>query len=190
MYLQSVFLPVEQRGFSSITGTEFLTGQLPALFKKYNINSIFDAGANDCSWQKSTLAKMVKTYYAGDHNLIAVETAKSYGIESVVHNVVKDPFPSVDALFVRDVAIHLNNNYKKQMIQNWLDSKIPWLLITQSNGVIENKDFQYLDNEFPMGEVNWTLPPWNFPTPVDFVVDLWANSTRHMSLWNREQICQ
>lgn len=188
MYLQQSVIPVEERGSSSIKGTQYMVEQLTTLFRKHNIESIFDAGANDCAWQHLTIANLIN-YYAGDHNPIMVDIARSYGINAIVHDVRVDSFPTVDALFIRDVAIHLNNSNKKLMIQNWLDSKIPWILMTHINDISENKDFEHTDDEFPFAAINWKLPPWNFPEPIDFVVDLWPGSQRYMALWHRDQLC-
>lgn len=195
MYFQDSVLSVDQRGASSLHGINHMMSQLPALFDKHNITSIFDAGANDCAWQKFTLATIIK-YSAGDHQPKMVDLARANGINAVVNDIRKDPFPAVDALFVRDVAIHLNNANKKLMIQNWLDSNIPWILITHTDIIFqaldvpfENKDFEHTDTEFPFAEVNWKLPPWNFPEPTDFVIDLYPTSRRHIALWHRDQIC-
>lgn len=197
MYRQDSVEPVDSRGFSSIEGTNHLCSQLPALFNKHNIVTMFDAGSNDCAWQMQTLAKMLR-YSAGEHNPIMVELAKASNpdLDIVVHDIRKDSLPDVDVLFLRDVAIHLNNNDKQQMIRNWLRSDIPWILMTQVDIIIEaegvlfkNKDFEYNDFEFPFAEVNWKLPPWNFPEPTDFVTDLWPKSRRYMALWHRSQIC-
>lgn len=190
MYFQESVIPVTERGSSSIDGTRYLLEQLLPLFKKHNIVSMFDAGANDGAWQVETLAKIIK-YSAGDHNPKIVEIAKASNTELdiIVHDIRKDPLPSVDVLFVRDVAIHLNNQNKRLMIENWLRSNIPWILMTHIDNISTNTDFEHTPNEFPFAEINWELPPWNFPKPTDFVVDLWPNSHRYMALWHRDQIC-
>lgn len=189
MYKQSSVLPVEERGFSSVSGTKYLVNQLPNLFKKYAITSIFDAGANDCAWQALTLDKMIR-YFAGEHNALMVDIAKkdNPNINVIVHDIRHDPLPNVDLLFVRDVTIHLNNYNKQLMIDNWLRSDIPWLLMTQINTQAPNEDFDHADNQFPFAEINWKLPPWNFPEPIDFVVDLWPGSNRYMALWHKDQL--
>lgn len=190
MYLQESVIPVEERGASSFEGTRYMLEQLPDLFRKHNITSLFDAGANDAAWQVQTLAKLIK-YSAGDHNPRMVELAKAASpeLDIVVHDIRKDSLPIVDVLFVRDVAIHLNNRNKRLMIDNWLRSGIPWILMTHINNIQENKDFEHHDTDFPFAEINWKLPPWNFPEPIDFVVDMWPDSYRYMALWHKDQIC-
>jgi hypothetical protein len=188
MYSQSSVLPVEQRGSSSILGTEHLRSQLPALFEKYNIKSMFDAGANDAAWQAVTLTNMIK-YSAGERNPIMVDIAKSSypNLDIRVHDITVDALPNVDLLFVRDVAIHLNNQSKRKMIQRWKESSIPWILMTQLSYATENVDFEYSQSHFPFAEINWLLSPWSWPAPTESLTEM-PGGTRYMSLWHRDQI--
>jgi hypothetical protein len=201
VYDQDSVIPVEKRGSSSVKGTTHLRQQLPALFNKYNIKSMFDAGANDAAWQAQTLVHMIE-YHAGERNSAMVDIAKQHSpeIDIVVHDMTQDTFPTVDLLFVRDAAIHMNNFYKRRLITNWLSSSVPWLLITQIDHCVINQDFDQIPGEWHCADVNWKLDPWNFPTPIDWVEDLEPESIqqlapnqriqRLMCLWHRDQICQ
>jgi hypothetical protein len=103
-----------------------------------------------------------------------------------LHDVTSDPLPVVDVLFVKDVTIHLNNNDKRKIINNWLDSNIPWIIMTHDEFEINNKDFEY-SNGFPLAQVNWQLDPWNFPLPTECVYEV-IDKGRCMALWHRDQI--
>lgn len=187
-YLQSFAIPVEYRGSSSIKGTAFLCSQLPALFQQHNIKKLFDAGANDCAWQQQSLATFVE-YSAGDHNPVMVSVAKSNypDINIIEHNVLYNDFPLVDCIFVRDVAIHLTNSERRKMLTNWLTSMTPWLLITQQSYITENLDIENRPEQFPFADLNWQIDPWNFPDPVDQVLEM-PGGGRYMCLWHRDQI--
>jgi hypothetical protein len=189
MYSQTFVLPVEQRGSSSILGTEHLRSQLPALFEKYNIKSMFDAGANDAAWQVVTLTNIIE-YSAGEQNPVMVNIAKSLypNLDIRVHDITIDALPHVDLLFVRDVAIHLNDQSKRKMIQRWKESSIPWILMTQLSYATENVDFEYSQDHFPFAEINWLLSPWSWPAPTESLTEM-PGATRYMSLWHRDQIC-
>lgn len=203
MYKQSYVEPVDNRGSSSVIGVTHLCNQLPALFKKYNIKKIFDAGANDAAWQIQTLSHMVE-YHAGEHNADIVSKAKLKNPELSIrqHNVTTDLLPAVDLLFVRDVAIHMNNFYKKQLLTNWLSSSIPWLLITQMSNTKINYDSDQTDKfhdesvvrpeHWYFAEINWQLHPWNFPCPMDKVEDGEQITSkpieRFMYLWHQDQL--
>jgi len=192
MSIQQTVLPVEQRGSSSMVGTERLRSQLPELFKKYNINSMFDSGANDAAWQAVTLANTI-SYSAGEKNPAMVKIAKAAhpNLNIIVHDITVDTLPHVDLLFVRDVAIHLNNQGKHAMINNWKSSNIPWILMTQINYAEQNLDFEYDEDKIQFADINWLLEPWCWPDPIALVIDTvpeLPNSTRAMGLWHRNQL--
>jgi hypothetical protein len=129
-------------------------------------------------------------YQGGDISLAMVAHVWRWypNLNVQVHDATSDPFPKVDLLFVRDVTIHLNNADKRKLLQNWLDSDIPWILITHSKHIENNNDFAYGD-EFPLGEVNWELPPWNLPPPKEILWE-YEEGGRSMSLWSRKQIAK
>jgi len=185
-YRPSLAPVVEQRGSSSIQGTERIRSQLPELFKKYKISSMFDAGCNDYEW--ANLITGVK-YSGGDISQHVVKSAnkKWPSINITVHDMTEDPFPNVDLLFIRDVAIHLSDSDRKKLINNWLRSDIPWLLTTHISEATSNSSVQYQLNQFPAADVNWLLPPWNFPQYTDCVWEFNPGG-RCMALWHQNQI--
>ena len=189
MYNQWTVPLLETRGSSSINGTKDLCNQLPTLFSQYNIKSIFDAGACDAAWQTQTLDHMVD-YHAGERNASIVNIAKQKNpsLSIQVHDMTKDIFPNVDLLFVRDVTIHMNNYYKRKLLDNWISSSIPWILTTQINDCQHNIDFELVPGEWKFAEINWLLTPWNFPNPVNYVTD--GFSQRFMSLWHKDQLTE
>jgi hypothetical protein len=149
---------------------------------------MFDSGCNDCAWASRWEDSIL--YSGGDISLSMVSEAWNNfpHLDVILHDATTDPFPAVDVIFSRDVAIHLNDGDKKKLINNWLLSGVPWLMITQDETVDENRDFEY-DDRFPLAPVNWCIRPWNFPVPVDRVYEI-KNSARGrcMALWHRNQI--
>jgi hypothetical protein len=177
---------VEQRGSSSIQGTGQLRSQLPDLFKKYKISSMFDAGCNDYEW--ANLITDIE-YHGGDISQYVVNSAicKWPNANITVHDMTEDVFPDVDLLFVRDVAIHLSDIDRKKLLNNWLTSSIPWLLITHIPDASKNNSIQYQSDEFPASDINWLLPPWNFPQYTDCVWEFNPGG-RCMALWHQDHI--
>ena len=172
-------------GPSSVSATEPLRSKLTELAQRHNIRSMFDAGCCNCAW-----AQLITgiEYSGGDINkaLIQQINCQKPQINVVVHDITTDPIPAVDLLFIRDVLIHLSTADKKRVIANWLSSGVPWLLMTQANEPSTNDDIEY--KEFPWATVNWLLPPWNFPKPIDDIIDIFSSKT--MSLWHRNQFAQ
>ena len=179
----------ENRDASSLEWTQKLRDELPELYARHNIHSMFDAGCNDCSWT-SRLAESIE-YHGGEISLPMVASVwKNFpGLDVILHDITTDPLPPVDVLFIRDVTIHLNTADKVRVLHNWLDSRIPWLLITHDEYEQENRDFEYGKEDFPLGWVNWSLAPWVFPKPTDQIYEVDQDeSGRCMALWHRDQI--
>ena len=175
-------------GASSVTNTSNLRIRIGELFTTHNIKSIFDAGCNDCGWMSHLIDSTKVDYCGGDISLAMVADVwrRHPELDVQVHDATTDPFPAADLLFVRDVAIHLNNQDKQKLWQNWFDSNIPWILITHNLEVSENFDFEYSEQPFPFSSANWNFSPWNFPTPVDLVSEYSPND-RSLGLWHRDQ---
>jgi hypothetical protein len=192
MKLMSVlFTPQQQalentRGGSDWTYIPKLIAELLILFKKYNIQSMFDAGCNDC--RIGTAISPPITYSGGDISaaMVADSWAHRSQFDIKLHDATTDPLPGVDLLFVKDVTIHLTNRDRRKIIDNWISSDIPWIMITHDEFETDNKDFDYADG-FPMSQVNWTLPPWNFPPPTACVYEI-LDQGRCMALWHCSQL--
>jgi hypothetical protein len=192
MKLMSVlFTPQQQmidndRGGSDWAYMSNLIVKMVILFKEYNIQSIFDAGCNDC--RIGTAISPPMTYLGGDISaaMVADSWAKRPHFDIKLHDATTDPFPTVDLLFVKDVTIHLSNTDRKKIINNWLSSNIPWIMITHDEFETDNKDVEYYD-KFPFSQVNWTLQPWNFPPPTACVYEV-LDKGRCMALWHRNQL--
>lgn len=176
----------ENRGGSSMEHTAKLRQELPLFFKKHNIQSIFDAGCNDCSWMSTLIDNL--DYYGGDISqpMVTDLQRRHPDFNIKLHDVTTNTFPSVNLLFVKDVTIHLNKADKKKVIQNWLGSDIPWIMVTHDE-FEDNLDFNYEDG-FPFAFVNWERAPWNFPKPTDVIYEV-GSAGRCMALWHRDQIC-
>ena len=177
----------ENRGGSSLEYTAKLRRELPMVLKKHKIQSIFDAGCNDCSWISTLIDNL--DYSGGDISQAMVTDLQSRRPELnvVLHDVTTDKLPDVDLLFIKDVTIHLNNTDKKKIIQNWLSSNIPWIMITHDENTT-NLDFNYEDG-FPFAFVDWESDPWNFPNPIGVVYEI-GTYGRCMALWHKDQICR
>jgi len=175
------------RGGSSMEYTLKLRTELPDLFKKYNIQSIFDAGCNDCSWMSTLIEGL--DYYGGDISqpMITDLQYRHPELKVLHHDITTDQLPVVDLLFVKDVSIHLSYADKLKLFNNWMSSDIPWIMITHDE-FGENSDFDYKDG-FPFAQVNWRVEPWNFPSPTDVIYEI-DTTGRCMALWNRDQLME
>ena len=178
---------------SSRKETSQLRDDMVALFEQYNIKSVFDAGCNDTAWARE-LNTYVK-YSGGDISPGPVAEAWNWrsDLDISIHDCTTDPFPSVDCILSRDVVIHLNQADRQRFINNWLSSRVPWLLVTQQREVIKNQDFEYSEDRLGESQINWQLPPWSWPEPreiIQEVVDTIPGKAigRCLALWHRDDI--
>ncbi len=184
------YVPLHERGSSSMEGTAVLRSQLSKLWPKYNIQKIFDAGSYDAAWQVQTIAKEVQ-YSAGEINpeLVALAQHGNPGLDIVKFDITEDSLPDVDLLFVRDLTIHLSHDQKNKVVQNWLNSKIPYLLVSHNPSTLHNQEIDLSGSVFPFADVNWQLLPWNWSAPLEILWEIGPNG-RSMSLWHRSQILE
>lgn len=162
--------------------------KLLTLFKKWNITSIFDAGCGERHWMQHNQFEQNNIQYScGDISTATVNYCKETwpNLDVCLHDLTTDPFPEVDLLFSSDVVIHLNNRDKLNFLNNFLNSNIEYLLITDNTGVA-NLDFEYTD-DFPEASVDWLKDPWNFPAEIDYIDD-YTYSGKNLKLWSRSQI--
>lgn len=185
LYYSPVIQAHQDRGASSWDYTRKMRDEFPDFVDRNRIRSMFDAGCNDCSWAFK-LAEFVD-YRGGDISLAMVAHAWSTKpwLSVEVHDITSDPIPDVDLLWVRDVAIHLNNEHKHRMLANWCQSQVPWIMLTHMPEVEHNIDFDYADG-FPWAAINWCQAPWSFPEPVDRIREE-LEGERCMALWHRDQ---
>jgi hypothetical protein len=185
LYNELTVPPDHLRGASSTEYTQKLRHLMLDIFTKYNIRSMFDAGCNDCTW----MSRLIDIeYHGGDisPSMVSQACATHPGINATIHDATTDPFPMVDLLFVRDVTIHLSQQDKLKLLNNWVASGIPWLMITQDPDIDKNIDTTY--DSFPLALVNWHLDPWNFHAPTDLVYEMLTNQGKSMSLWHVNQL--
>lgn len=175
--------PDHERGASSTQRTKEIFGGLDQFFTKHSITSMFDAGCNDALWIKNNHLRV--KYQGGDISITAIKRARTVtDLDVRVHDITRDPIPACDLLWIRDVMIHLSDADRKRVLINWVHSGIPWLMMTQIDGVI-NQDIEYSMDLFQTTETNWYAQPWLFPQGQDCIYEM---GTRKMELWHRDQI--
>ena len=180
-------LEYNQRGASSIEYTQKIFANLNDFFHRYNITSMFDAGCNDAAWINNL--NLAVKYQGGDiSSSVLTHGKKAHNLNLIEHDIRQDPIPQCDLLWIRDVMIHLTDRDRRSVLKNWLKSNIPWIMMTQCDGVI-NQDIVY-DDKIQTSEINWYASPWNFPVGIDYIFES-LNETyigRKMELWHRDQI--
>jgi SAM-dependent methyltransferase len=189
VYLNNVWRGSESRSGSGSTmeGTLNLRSCLPEMIKKYQINSMLDAGCGDFYWMNYLLPHLSIEYIGCDIVFDMVHDNRmrygETGARFVRLDITRDPLPVVDLMLCRDCLFHMSFADVKRSIVNFLLSGIPYLLTTTfpdaKNVDIKTGDFWF---------INLCAEPWNFPEPLHRIVDDENNKKRDICLWSAEQI--
>lgn len=121
---------------STLENTESIRNELPKIFEKYKIRSMLDAPCGDFNWMQSVTQNSSIKYIGGD--IVKPMTEKNqaqYGNKdtSFVHlDLTKNSLPMVDILFCRDCLFHLSYQDIEKVLENFLSSKITYLLTTSN----------------------------------------------------------
>jgi hypothetical protein len=155
---------------SSLKETETLRQALPALFNKYSIKTILDMPCGDYHW-------MPHLDYAFDHYIGAdivdemiVSNQVEFGNTTTDFRVIDcmhDPLPRADAIFCRDLLVHLSYLNIEQFLKNIKKSNIRYLLTTHFCKTDQNKDI--LTGKWR--PINLTLAPFLFPKPKEILLE-------------------
>ena len=178
---------------SSLEYTENLRRELPHLFKKFSIKTIFDAPCGDLNWMGEMLPLSSIEYKGGDIvKPLVDELDQKFGCPNVsfIHfDLIKMVPPKCDLMICRDCIIHFSYSDTRAMLENFLLSGSKYLLTTthtNTEGQFTNTNI--LNGAFHM--VDLFSEPYNFPRKPLFIIQDWIppHPERQMCLWDREQI--
>lgn len=173
---------------STMAYTENLRTQLPVLFRKYGVRSVFDAPCGDYHWFRHVAREGI-TYIGGDIVApMAERNQRSFGDDHTsftCFDITRTPFPDADIWVCRDCMFHLPTADVMRAFENFSASNIPYVLTTshidtQENTGLPRKGFRMLNLE---------LSPYEFPPPLESIEDWIPGFPRRiMGLWRREQV--
>lgn len=167
----------------------------------YNIKSIFDAPCGDFNWMNYLLKERTKSnkqniqYLGADivQDLILNLKRKysTQNINFISFDIISKNFPNSELFICRDCFIHFSNKDINKTISNFLESKIKYILITDS---IVDDDFE--NYEIKTGEyrkLDLTKKPFDFPKNHLFQFnDVYNIKSKkydtRMTLWSREEL--
>ena len=153
---------------------------------KYDIKSVFDSPCGDFWWMKHVDFKDIK-YIGGD--IITSQIKKMNllypNINFIRFDLTVDVLPDVDLLFCRDCLFHFSNDHKKLLFNNFINSNIKYILM--SNHPLSCENLNINTGEF--SHINWQLSPWNFEQPIDTLYDSNIGyDKKELQLYSKDQI--
>lgn len=177
---------------STLTLTSNLRKNLPELFNKFSIKSVFDGPCGDFNWMKLVVDEAKIDYTGGDIVLPMIEANQSKHASQHVRfikiDLTKDTLPTADLMICRDCLFHLSFADTKLVLNNFVQSNIAYLLTTtyHNNATFKNEDI--ITGHFR--RIDLFSAPYHFPKEVLFKIDDWVapEKPRMMCLWSRNQV--
>jgi hypothetical protein len=177
---------------STLAYTENLRAELPPLFQSLGIRKIFDAPCGDFNWMQHVVRETGVHYIGGDIVSALITRNQSRhggdGRDFITIDLTQGAFPAADLMVCRDCLFHLSFADTSRLLQNYLDSGIPYLLTTthRNQGNFVNTDVE--TGGFRLIDLH--AAPYHLPLEVLAAIDDWIapHPPRTMSLWRREQV--
>lgn len=174
---------------SNISATEEIRASLPEIWKTYSVQTFVDAPCGDFFWMQKLDTSSIK-YIGADivEEIINDNNTKfSNKGEFRVLNLISDPLPDSDMLMCRECLVHLNFEQIHDVIRNLKKSNTKYLLATTYPDVLENIDI--ITGQWR--PLDMTLPPFNFPKPVEVFNDSDTEKTKYskkIAIWDISKI--
>lgn len=175
---------------STLLYTEHIRREIPLLLQRLHAKSILDAPCGDFNWFKEVKLGQEVKYIGGDivDGLIA-ELNQQYGGNNrkfITLDAINGNLPGVDIWMCRDLIFHLPTTHVFRLIDNFIKSKIEYLLITShADDDIRNEDT--FIGGFRL--INILTPPFSFPKPDGKIKDyIEGFPGRYLLLYKRETL--
>lgn len=177
---------------SNMEYTKNIRKELPILFNKFNIKSIFDAPCGDFYWMKEVLKNANVNYTGGDivYELIELNNQKykSTKINFINFDLTIDKYPDSDLWICRDVLFHLSNKDIFLTLQNFIKSDIQYMLTTTH---FTDSNWENIDiNSGSFRLIDLFKKPYLFPQNVLYRFNdyIEPHPAREMCLFSRKDI--
>jgi hypothetical protein len=173
---------------STLAYTIELRKMLPSLLNRLSVKMILDVPCGDFNWFKHVDIGAVK--YTGMDIVPELIKANRKAYRSrrrkfIQGDATVDPLPRADLMICRDLFRHLSIGDCYAVLEAFVQSKTPWLLVT-SYIVDSNRDIDAVMGSRPL---NLQVAPFNFPPPEQTFPD-WIEGyrERYLCLWSRDDV--
>jgi hypothetical protein len=172
---------------STLEATAELRQVLPQLLRDLGIEVLIDAPCGDFNWMRH-VDLPVRQYIGGEIVPALVDQLNAqYANDTrrfMLLDLTKNALPPGDALFCRDLFLHLSFADIERVKQNFLQSECQYLIASTYPNV--RTQFDILTGE--ARSVNLLSAPLNWPEPIRLINDrAGEHLDRRMGVWRRDQ---
>lgn len=173
---------------SELRATAEVRERLPGLLSRLGATSMLDAPCGDLNWMRH-VELPVRNYYGVDIvPSVITENRQRFGHAHrrfAVADLTRDKLPRADVILCRDCIVHVSFEDAALILENFRATGATWLLLNTYPEVDRNR------NQFTGGNwrrLNFRLPPFNFPEPVESFPDGGDIDPSRLALWRLEDL--
>jgi len=178
---------------STIEQTTILIKEFEKLLVERKIESILDIPCGDYNWMQKVKKSNIKYLGADIVKPLIKSNRKKFkkdkNCKFRIIDLINDPLPKSDLIFVRDCFVHLTFEEITKSIQNIKKSGCKYLLTTTFPNHKDNVD----SCNGGWRTLNLVEQPFNFPTPLLYINENCTEGNllyidKSMALWNLSDI--
>jgi len=180
---------------SDLANTKNIRKHLPLIVKRFNIESIFDAPCGDLNWMYYVLKNMDISYHGSDIVKKIVDSNndkfKNNKIKFSKKNIITEKLPNYDLMICRDCLFHFSYKDIFLFMNNFISSKIKYLLTTSHvNNINDFKNKNILTGDYRL--LDLFSEPFNFEKNYLYIFDdrdyLEVKNVKQMYLFSRIEL--
>jgi hypothetical protein len=173
---------------SEVRATGEVVVRLPAMLRRLGVRSLLDAPCGDWNWMRDVVLP-VERYYGADIVPTVIDDLRSrFGDdrhEFLVADLTVDALPEVDAVLCRDCLVHVSFQDIGSIIENLRRTGATWLLLNTYPEITVNRN-QFTGPSWR--RLNFQLPPFGFPEPVESFPDGGDVDPSRLALWRLQDL--
>jgi hypothetical protein len=173
---------------SELRATGNIRERLPELLTHLGADSLLDAPCGDWNWMQHVKLP-VKHYFGVDIVPAVIEANRARFGSPELHfecrDLTRDPLPRADVILCRDCLVHVSFQDIAAILENFRRTGARYLLVNTYPEVERNR------NQFtgkPWRRLNFRLPPFEFPEPLEMLPDGGEVDPSQLALWPLQQL--
>ena len=177
---------------SSLAMTEIIRSELPIVFQKFGIKSIFDGPCGDFNLMRCVDLNGI-LYTGGDIVAPLIEKLqKEFASEKILFvqmDITKDLIPKSDLVLNRDCLFHLSYCDILSFLEKYIESESKYLLSTSYENSISFKNSNIRSGGFRL--IDLFTSPFNFSKNFHYQISEQGEGSlppRSLYLWDRNQV--
>jgi hypothetical protein len=175
---------------STIVKTENIRKEIPNVIRTFGVKRLFDGPCGDFNWFRLIQRDSGVEYVGGDIVAPLIQKNQTNFGDEVTRfieiDIISDELPEADLWICRDCFIHLSNEDILSTLENFVRSKVQYLLTTTYPDCNVNLNI-------PTGAtrpLNLQLAPFGIGEPLLSIDEIVGDSTRALGLWTQDQVAE